>query len=89
MPIHRHAPLLGIVGDMGWIPNVLHRNIEYIRYWNRIIKMDDNRITKSVFNQDYKCRKSKTWCFYVSKIFDSVGMEHVYMTLRQLVKYQS
>ena len=51
---------------MGWIPNVLHRNIEYIRYWNRIMKMDDNIITKSVFNQDHKCRKSKTWCFYLS-----------------------
>ena len=48
MGVHKHAPLLGIIGDMGWIPNVLHRNIEYIRYWNRIIKMDDNRITKSV-----------------------------------------
>ena len=76
MGLHRHASLLGIVEDKGRIPNVLHRNIEYIRYWNRIIKMDDNRIPKYVFNQEYKCRNQKHGVF-VLKIFESVGMKHV------------
>ena len=28
---YRHAHLLGIIRDMGWIPNVLQRSIEYIK----------------------------------------------------------
>ena len=51
--VHRFAPLTAINGDIGWIPSIYRRWTNLIRYWNRLIKFEDNRITKHTFNQDY------------------------------------
>ena len=56
--VHKFAPNLAINGDMGWVSSGNRRNIEMFRYWNRIIKMDPNRITKKVFTWDFVKRRS-------------------------------
>ena len=49
MGIHKFAPLLGIIGDMGWSYFKVYINIACTRLWNRLIKMDDTRLTKIIF----------------------------------------
>lgn len=43
--VHRFAPILAITGDMGWLPAMYRRWINMIRYWNRLILLNDDRIT--------------------------------------------
>ena len=47
--VHRFTSNLGINGDMGWVPSKIRRYVNIIRYWNRLINMDDTRLTKKVF----------------------------------------
>ena len=47
--IHKLAPLLGIIGDMGRSYFKVYINIACTRLWNRLIKIDDTRLTKIIF----------------------------------------
>lgn len=38
-----------VSGDMGWTDCLLHRKILMLKFWNRIIKISDDRIVKIVF----------------------------------------
>ena len=71
--VHKFSSNLVINGDMGWIPSKIRRYVCIARYWNRIIRMDDSRLTKKVFLWD-KHAYSKTWCSDIVNIFDSVSM---------------
>ena len=79
--VNRYAPLLGIIGDMGWTPGAIRRKIETIRLWNRLIEMDENRITKKVFMDIYNQNLENTWCFYVKTIFSDLEEENVYRSV--------
>ena len=50
--VHRFAPIAGIMGDMGWTPNSVRRQVVACRLWNRLVKMDESRLTKHIFNYD-------------------------------------
>lgn len=44
-------------GEVSWLPNQFRRWICMVRYWNKLICFEDDRITKIAFNLDYKrCR---------------------------------
>ena len=47
--VHNKTPILAITGDMGWDSTKHRRHINIFRYYNRILKMNDNRIAKKVF----------------------------------------
>ncbi len=47
--VHSFAPNLAINGDMGRICSLTRRKLEIIRMWNRLIKMDNIRLTKKYF----------------------------------------
>ena len=76
------VPNLAINGDMGWVSSGNRRNIEMFRYWNRIIKMDLNRITKKVFTWDFVKRRSVgSWNSDILKLFSSLNMGNIYHNL--------
>ena len=50
--VHRFAPISAITGDMGWVPSKIRRFVNMFRFWNRLIKMNDNRLTKKIFQWD-------------------------------------
>ena len=77
--VHKYAPNLAILGDMGWTPSDIRRKINLIRYWNRLIKLDDDRLTKHVFISEYQ--NGGTWCEHVKKILYDIGMNDVYDSL--------
>jgi hypothetical protein len=71
--VHRFAPKLALTGDTGWLPSNYRRWISIIRYWNRLILFNDNRITKRVFNMDYnKC--SNNWCSDVKTVMTKLNL---------------
>ena len=44
--VHRFTPILALVGDSGWLPSQYRRWLTILRLWNRLILMDDSRLTK-------------------------------------------
>ena len=44
-----------------------------LRLWNRLIRMDTNRITKQIFLYDYKIR-NKNWCENIKSLFHTIDL---------------
>ncbi len=44
--VHRFAAKLGIERDMGWLLKRSQRHIKMLRFWNRLMQISDNRLTK-------------------------------------------
>ena len=57
------TPLPAMYGDMPWItPYTRHRSAA-VRYWHRLTRMPETRLTRRVFNWDYElaCRGRPSW----------------------------
>ena len=48
-----------------------------LRLWNRILKMADNRLPKTIFNYDYNCIR-KSWCSEIKHIMVNVNHLQTY-----------
>ena len=51
--MHRFAPKFAINGDVGWLPTKERRWFNILRYWNRVVNMDEGRVCKKVCLWDY------------------------------------
>ena len=71
--VHKFYPLPALIGDIGWLPCHIRRQINILRFWNRLIKLDDNRLTKNVFHWDYEF-KINNWSSEVENILDDLSM---------------
>ena len=49
MGVHRYAPILAINGDMGWMTTYERRALCTLRFWNKLVNMDEDRIAKKAF----------------------------------------
>ena len=50
--VNEKSPILGLRGDMGWREPKVRQSIEKFRLWNRLVSMDNSRLTKVIFNWD-------------------------------------
>ena len=64
--VHKFAPILALLGDIGWLPSFIRRKLSLLRYWNRLVKMDNTRLTKTVF--DYAHTRDSLWCTNIKSI---------------------
>ena len=72
--VHRLAQTAGMVGDMGWL------SLNTLLCWDcriRLIKMDDNRITRRIFLWIY-ARPDNTLSYVISRVANELNMSHVY-----------
>ena len=81
--VHRQAALAGLLEDMGWLSSSSRRKTEIFRYWNRIMKLNDHRITKRIFLFYYNYNQRNTWSLYVKKLFSDFDIQHIYTSLQQ------
>ena len=70
--VHRFAPIPGVLGEMGWIPNSVRRQIASCRLWNRLINMDNSRLTKQIFN--YNLAAEGKFSKFISDICDECNL---------------
>lgn len=49
MGVNRFCPLAVLNVEMGWMPSSYRRKLAMIRYYERLLKMDNNRIPKRIF----------------------------------------
>ena len=77
--VHKFAPIAGMVGDFGWMSPRFTRYKCILNYWNRLLSMDDMRLTKHVFKYDYKnSNVNKNWCSDVNEINKLLNMDHAF-----------
>ena len=54
---------------MGWFPLYIHQYLSIARFWNRLLCMDDNRLTKAIFEADY-AKNKKNWSSRALAVFN-------------------
>ncbi len=48
-----------------------------LRFWNKVLKMDENRIACRLF--DYDCKLCKgNWCYDMKQLFSNVNNNKIY-----------
>ena len=75
--VHRFAPVTALNGDTGWLPCVYRQWLSIIRFWNRLITTEENRLIKTVFNIDYNVCKNN-WCSELKSILCRIGLSDYY-----------
>ena len=77
MGVHKNTPILAMMGDMGLVDINIKQSLCMIRYWNRVVKMDQSRLTKRIFLWDYN-REVDSWSKNVSIILSSINCSHIF-----------
>ena len=75
--VHAFAPDIAITGDVGWLPCGVRRKIEMIRLWNRLVSMNNDRLTKLALFEDINSR-GKNWSKDIKHICEIVGFEEFF-----------
>ena len=78
--LHRFSSNLVIFGDTGWKPPYVRRRVDMIRLWHRLLKMNDNRLTKRVFLWE-KERSGANWFSELKSVFHMIGREDLIAVL--------
>ena len=72
--VHRFTPILAIIGDMGWPLSTYRRWTNIVRLWNRLVEMNDERLTKKVFLYDYSQCNINSWCLEIKSFLEYMGL---------------
>ena len=64
---------------MGWVPSDIRRKACVLRYWNRLVTMEDYRLTKQIFDAEFSSGYGK-WCKSVRSILQECNMSYLYDT---------
>lgn len=75
--VHNKVPILAIQGDMGWVTPKYRSYLNMFRYWNYLVSLDANRLTKHIFYWDMK-EKSNNWSADMERLFDAVDMTELF-----------
>jgi hypothetical protein len=60
-------------GDCGWTSCLVRRKIAAVRFWNRLQKMNADRLTKRIFLWD-KDQQTTGWAADMKRILSEIGM---------------
>ena len=77
--LHKYTPLPALHGEMGWKPPMYRHMTNILRFWNKLVNMDDSRLTKQIFNWDYQSRHG-TWTTEVKQIFTTLSVPDYFVT---------
>ena len=66
--VPRASPILGLEGEMGWVPGVVRRDLECLQLHNQILKMPPDSDTRLVHERDRKLKAHHSWSSNVMEI---------------------
>ncbi len=81
--VHPKTPIPALMGELGWTPFKYKRWVTMCRTWNRYINMDDRRINKQIFLNDYYSN-TNTWCASFYYICYNLDLEESYNQLKEI-----
>jgi len=87
MGVNKFAPTHVLYGDLGWIMPKYRRWISIVRLWNRLVSMEDGRITKRIFLWDKELCYNN-WSSDLYEILSEFGLEYTFEDMSTInVKY--
>ena len=72
--VHRFAPIHAVTGDTGWDPCITRRHTNMLRYWNRVVRLDEHRLTRKILMWDFALN-TKNWSAEICSIFENLNLE--------------
>lgn len=63
---------------MGWTLCLHRRWANMCRLWNRLVNLNVNRLTKQVFDIDYRT-SGKTWCSEIKSVLEQANLTYSYV----------
>ena len=69
--LNRFAPNHAIFGDMAWEPLINRQKLNMLRLWNRLVKLENNRLTKKIFLWEYSIGRNN-WTCNLKTIFNEI-----------------
>ncbi len=82
--VHKFAPSFGHTGDIGWVSNRGRWKLNTLRLWNRLITLDESRLTKKIFIWDMKEHNESNksnFCAQAKQILCDLGQKDSYCKL--------
>ncbi len=79
--VHKFAPIVGYTVDMGWISNRGRWKLNMLRLWNRLITLDDSRLTKKIFKWDmneHTATNKTNFCAQVKQVLSDIKLKDSY-----------
>jgi hypothetical protein len=78
--VHRFAPVAGLEGDMAWLSPQYRRWLNMLRYWNRLVCMDTDRLTRKIFDYAHTAFSNgcTNWCSDIFNILADLGLQTVF-----------
>ena len=80
--VHRFTPIPFLYSEMLWQCTRYRQWLNMIRYWNHIIAMDNQRLTKRVFLNDYLLKRGN-WSKEISEIFHKLDLNSVFTDMHE------
>ena len=78
--VHKFAPTAAVQGDMGWISLKYRRYKKMLLFWNRLNRMDEERLTKEIFLYEYS-NAGNSWSNDISCISELLNMNSCYVNM--------
>ena len=77
--VHKFAPISGMQGDLGWLSVRYRRYKCMVNYWNRLVKLADNRLTKRVCIYDReRNRDTCNWSSNMKIVYLLLGVDDIF-----------
>ena len=73
--VHKFTTTLFLEGELAWKPAIIRRKLSMLRFWNRLILMDNNRLTYKIFQ--YECDQNGVWFTSIKQTFREMNMEGI------------
>ena len=68
---------------MGWTSAKTRHKLLALKFWNRLCKLDNSRVTRKVFNWDRTyASKRGTWSYYVKHALSDIGCIEMFNDVR-------
>ncbi len=75
--VNKFTPTHALYGELGWVMPRYRRWLSFAQLWNRLILMNDNRITKKILLWDRRIC-CNNWSSEVFEILNECGLEHCF-----------
>lgn len=69
-------------GEMGWWTLKSRRDLRRLKFWGRIVRMDEGRLVKQVYNH-FKAStvlKRNSWSFYTKRLLMDLNLGHLWVS---------
>jgi len=76
MGVHKYGPTAAVQGDMGWLSLKYRRYIVMLRFWNRLVRLDETRLVKRIFM--FYADSPNNWGDDIRQIAEMLHLDHVW-----------